>query len=56
MAEEFGWEENWLNDGVKGWLSAIDNNPGVKVLFKTYPSEQEPGLRVSSQGPNICSR
>jgi predicted nucleotidyltransferase len=19
MAEEFGWDENWLNDGVKGW-------------------------------------
>ena len=22
MAEEFGWDENWLNDGVKGWLSS----------------------------------
>jgi|HubBroStandDraft_2_1064218.scaffolds.fasta_scaffold884110_1 hypothetical protein len=20
MAAEFGWEENWLNDGVKGWF------------------------------------
>jgi hypothetical protein len=46
MAAEFGWDPNWLNDGVKGWLSAIDANPGVKVLFKTYPSEDRPGLRV----------
>jgi len=46
MAAEFGWEENWLNDGVKGWLSAIDANPRVKALFKTYPSEERPGVRV----------
>ena len=46
MADEFGWDRNWLNDGVKGWLSAIDNDPGIKALFKTYPSEDEPGLRV----------
>jgi len=46
MAAEFGWEENWLNDGVKGWLSKIDAHPGVKALFKTYPSEERPGLRV----------
>jgi hypothetical protein len=46
MAEELGWDENWLNDGVKGWLSAKDADPDVKSLFKTYPSEDEPGLRV----------
>jgi hypothetical protein len=46
MAAEFGWEENWLNDGVKGWLSSIDADPSVKALFKTYPSEEQPGLRV----------
>jgi hypothetical protein len=46
IAAEFGWEENWLNDGVKGWLSAIDADPAVKALFKTYPSEERPGLRV----------
>jgi hypothetical protein len=46
MAEEFGWDENWLNDGVKGWLSAKDADPDVKPLFKTYPSEELPGLRV----------
>jgi len=46
MAEEFGWNENWLNDGVKGWLSSRDAAPDVKDLFKTYPTEDEPGLRV----------
>lgn len=46
MAEDYGWDRDWLNDGVKGWLSASDSNPSVKVLFKTYPSEEEPGLRV----------
>jgi hypothetical protein len=46
MAEEFGWDHNWLNDGVKGWLSSIDTDPRVKALFKTYPSEEQPGLRV----------
>jgi hypothetical protein len=44
MAEEFKWDENWLNDGVKGWLS-------VKALFKTYPSEDLPGLRVYTAKP-----
>jgi hypothetical protein len=46
MAADFGWEESWLNDGVKGWLSAIDADPRAKTLFKTYPSEEQPGLRV----------
>jgi predicted nucleotidyltransferase len=51
MAEELGWDENWLNDGVKGWLSARDADPDVKALFKTYPSEDEPGLRVFTAKP-----
>ncbi len=46
MAEEFNWDQDWLNDGVKGWLSKSDSDPDVKKLFKTYPSENEPGLRV----------
>jgi len=29
MAEELGWDEDWLNDGVKGWLSAKDSDPDV---------------------------
>lgn len=46
MAEEFGWDPGWLNDAVKGWLSALDNAPEMKRLFKAYPSEECPGLRV----------
>jgi hypothetical protein len=51
MAEEFKWDENWLNDGVKGWLSNRDADPDVKALFKTYPSEDLPGLRVYTAKP-----
>ena len=51
MAEEFGWDENWLNDGVKGWLSSRDADPDVKALFKTYPAEDQPGLRVYTAKP-----
>jgi hypothetical protein len=51
MAEEFEWDENWLNDGVKGWLSNRDADPDVKALFKTYPSEESPGLRVYTAKP-----
>jgi len=51
IAEEFNWDENWLNDGVKGWLSDRDTDPDVKALFKTYPSEEFPGLRVYTAKP-----
>ena len=44
MADDFGWEKDWLNDGVKGWLSSSDAES--KLLFGTYPSEDTPGLRV----------
>lgn len=46
MARDFGWDENWLNDGVKGYLSAAESDPSVRLLVGTYPSEAEPGLRV----------
>jgi hypothetical protein len=46
VAEEFGWNSDWINDGVKGFLSAQDGNAESKRLFRTYPTEQEPGLRV----------
>lgn len=51
MAEEFEWDQNWLNDGVKGWLSNRDADPDVKALFKSYPSEESPGLRVYTAKP-----
>jgi hypothetical protein len=52
LAEENGWPAAWLNDGVKGWLSHRDADPAAKYLFKTYPSENEPGLRVFVATPH----
>jgi hypothetical protein len=52
IAEEKGWPPDWLNDGVKGWLSHHDGDPEAKRLFKTYPSEDEPGLRVFVASPH----
>jgi len=46
MAQEFGWDRDWLNDGVKGFLSTAETDPAAKVFIGTYPSESEPGLRV----------
>jgi hypothetical protein len=52
VADERGWPRDWLNDGVKGWLSHRDADPDAKTLFKTYPSEGEPGLRVFVASPH----
>jgi hypothetical protein len=52
LADERGWPHNWINDGVKGWLSHRDADPGAKALFKTYPSEEEPSLRVFVASPH----
>lgn len=46
VADEFGWPSDWINDGVKGFLSTQDSSMEAKVLFRTYPSEEVPGLRV----------
>jgi hypothetical protein len=51
IAEEKGWDPAWLNDGVKGFLSAADTSPRAKRLFRTYPSEDVPGLRVMVASP-----
>ncbi|MBV8975916.1 MAG: hypothetical protein JO261_04080 [Alphaproteobacteria bacterium] len=52
IAEEFGWDDNWINDGVKGFLSAQDSAPEAKSLFRSYPSETGPGLRVFVASPS----
>lgn len=44
--EALGLDSDWLNDGVKGFLSAAESDPAAKVFIGTYPSEDEPGLRV----------
>lgn len=40
------WPDDWLNDGVKGWLSARDGDDASRTLLRSYPSEVEVGLRV----------
>jgi hypothetical protein len=51
IAADRGWDSNWLNDGVKGFLSQIDGATGSKQLFGTFPSEERPGLRVLVAAP-----
>jgi hypothetical protein len=46
VAEDYGWPADWLNDGVKGFLSARDCEAGMKLLSGEFPSAAEPGLRV----------
>jgi hypothetical protein len=46
VGQEFGWHDDWINDGVKGFLSAHDKDPSAKSLFRSYPSETGAGLRV----------
>ena len=40
------WPEDWLNDGVRTYLSPNVEAPDVHLLTGTYPSEDRPGLRV----------
>ena len=46
IADAHGWPADWLNDGVKGFLSARDQETGMQVLLDEFPSSDEPGLRV----------
>ncbi len=50
VASEFGWRSDWLNDSVKGFLSRVDAQPGVKTLFRTFPAG-DVGLRVLVASP-----
>ncbi len=51
VATERGWPDGWLNDGVKGYLSALDGEPGVKLMSGEFPSSDEPGLRIFVPSP-----
>lgn len=37
---------------MKGFLSAQDTDPGAKSLFRSYPAETGPGLRVFVASPD----
>ena len=51
LGQEYGWPADWLNDAVKGFLSARDREDEARSLFRTYPSERKPGLRVFLASP-----
>lgn len=47
IASARNWPRDWLNDGVRTYLSPnVDGLREHHALFRAYPSEQEPGLRV----------
>jgi len=46
IAERRGWPSDWLNDGVRTYLSPLVDGFEQHELFRTYPSEQTPGLRA----------
>jgi hypothetical protein len=41
-----GWPRDWLNDGVRTYLSPAVEGFAQHTVFRTYPSEQTPGLRL----------
>ena len=46
------WPKDWLNDGVRTYLSPqVSGIQEHHALFRAYPSEQEPGLRVFVPSP-----
>ncbi len=51
IAEERGWDADWLNDGVKGFLSEADRLTKAKRTLGTFPSEDEPGIRIMVAAP-----
>ena len=48
IAERRGWPPEWLNDQVFPFLSELVEGLGGDhhLLYRSYPSEHEPGLRV----------
>ena len=46
IAERRGWPIDWLNDGVRTYLSPNVDEIEDHSLSATYPSEKNPGLRV----------
>jgi hypothetical protein len=46
IAVRRGWPRDWLNDGVRTYLSPQVDGFEQHTLFRTYPNEEKPGLRV----------
>lgn len=46
VAGRRSWPRDWLNDGVRTYLSPQVEGFAQHTLFRTYPNEQTPGLRV----------
>jgi hypothetical protein len=46
IATRHGWPTDWLNDGVRTYLSPAVDSHDAHELFATYPEESSPGLRV----------
>jgi hypothetical protein len=46
IAAQRGWSRDWLNDGVRTYLSPLADEDASHELFATYPNESSPGLRV----------
>ena len=42
VAEEEGWPHDWLNDGVKGFVSSKEE----MLLMRDFPASPEGGLRI----------
>lgn len=51
IAAEKGFPDDWLNDGVKGFLSSKDGGRLLKNVYKEFPSSDEVGLRVYTPTP-----
>jgi hypothetical protein len=52
IARARNWPNDWLNDGVRTYLSPqVSGLQEHHTLFRSYPSEQEPGLRVFVPSP-----
>jgi hypothetical protein len=47
VAEEEGWPQDWLNDGVKGFLSSEEE----MLLMESFPGFPQGGLRIHIPSP-----
>jgi len=47
VAEEEGWPSDWLNDGVKGFLSSEEE----MLLMESFPGSPQGGLRIHVPSP-----